>query len=79
LKLSEPELQGMKRYPSQKLAARTLLFYLKNSVENGQNKNVKTRKIVNILETAGNITESSNFSRRRYFKVVYCTMNDYWF
>jgi len=46
----------VKRYPSPELAARMHFSFLKNSVEN-RAKNVKTRKIANIIKTARNVTK----------------------
>jgi len=53
----------MKRYPSPKLAAQMHLSLLKNNVKNKQ-KNVKTRKNANILETARFIAKSSKFKSK---------------
>jgi len=59
-KISELQDRCMKRFPSPKLAARMHFFYLKSSVENWT-KNVKIRKIANIVETAGNSAKFSKF------------------
>ena len=46
--------------PVQNLLPQSIFFCLKNCVKNWT-KNVKTRKIANILETAGSIAKSSKF------------------
>jgi len=61
----------MKRHPSTELAVRKyLFFYLKNSVKNVRftlkTQNAKTRKIVNIVEMAVNISKSSKFQPKPF-------------
>jgi len=50
----------MEKIPKPKTCCQNAFFYLRNSVKNST-KNVKARKIINILKTTENIAKSSKF------------------